>query len=50
MILVKVTASEEIKISHVIVKCRMIYHLPVKCNVIYNNYPCLQHIYYVLLY
>ena len=35
--------------SHVIVECKMIYHLPVKCNVIYNNYPYLQHTYYVLV-
>ena len=62
MILVKVTASveinrvsfhicpsepskEHVKISHVIVECRMIG----KCNLIYNNHPCLQHPYYVLV-
>ena len=63
MILVEVTASvkvlgfifpsepskERVKINHVIVECRMIYHLPVKCNVIYNNYSCLQHTSYVLV-
>ena len=40
--------KEHVKVSHVIVECRMINHHAVECSVVNNNHSCLQNIFNVV--